>query len=192
MVKSFWNARAPERRSRITALAAVLLGSAATATHAQPLAANAITLNSSTTILVDSSQPVPIQRAAQDLASDMQKVFGTEPKIITSATQAGPVAGSVSIVLGDEDPGVAPADHDSDSEAFSITSGGSNPQVIRLAGSGMRGTLYAIYQFSQQYLGVDPMYYWTDHEPARRAAIHLQRGARRCRPDADVAGACDS
>jgi hypothetical protein len=173
MVKSFWIARGPERRSRITALAAVLLGSATTAAHAQPLAANAITLNSSTTILVDSSQPVPIQRAAQDLASDMQKVFGTEPKIITSATQAGPVAGSVSIVLGDEDPGVAPADHDSDSEAFSITSGGSNPQVIRLAGSGMRGTLYAIYQFSQQYLGVDPMYYWTDHEPARRAAIHL-------------------
>jgi hypothetical protein len=134
----------------------------------------AITLNSRATILVDAQQPVPIQRAAQDLASDMKKVFGTAPEIVTTAEQAG----AVSIVLGDEASG-APADHVSAPEAFSITSGlaplgnGRKAQVIRLAGSDMRGTLYAIYQFSQQYLGVDPMYYWTDHQPATHASIEL-------------------
>ena len=135
--------------------------------HAQ--GGGSITLDSHATILVDSTQPVPIRRAAEDLAADMAKVFGTAPKIVTSEAEAGPV----SIVLADEDQGTAPADHDSAPEAFSITTGGSKPQVIRLAGSGMRGTIYAIYQFSQDYLGVDPMYYWTDHEPAKHSSIEL-------------------
>jgi hypothetical protein len=121
-------------------------------------ASRAITLDGDATILVDSQQPVPVQRAAQDLASDMQKVFGHAPRIVSTEQEAGPV----SIVLGDEASG-APADHDSAPEAFSITAGsamvgsGHTAQVIRLAGSDMRGTLFAIYQFSQQYLGVDPM-----------------------------------
>jgi hypothetical protein len=135
---------------------------------------HAIALDSSATILVDSKQPVPIQRAAHDLASDMQKVFGRAPGIISTEQDAGPVT----VVLGNEASG-APADHDSAPEAFSITTGQANlgsgrmVQVIRLAGSDMRGTLYAIYQFSQQYLGVDPMYYWTDHEPDRRTFIQI-------------------
>jgi hypothetical protein len=37
----------------------------------------------------------------------------------------------------------------------------------------MRGTIYAIYQFSEQYLGIDPLYYWTDHDPARRTSLTL-------------------
>ena len=37
----------------------------------------------------------------------------------------------------------------------------------------MRGTIYAIYEFSQRYLGVDPMYLWTDKMPARRVSITL-------------------
>lgn len=144
----------------------------AMAAHAQTPTGHSITLDSRATILIESGQDGPIRLAAQDLASDMQKVFGTAPKIIASEAQAGPV----SIVLDDEDPGVAPADHDPAPEAFSITGGGTRPQVIRLAGSDMRGTLYAIYQFSQQYLGVDPMYYWTDHQPVRHTAIQIPAG----------------
>jgi hypothetical protein len=135
---------------------------------------HAITLDGRATILVDPEQPAPIRLAAQDLASDMQKVFGHAPAIIGTQRDAGPVT----ILLGDEASG-APADHDSAPEAFSITSGsatllsGRKNPVIRLAGSDMRGTLFAIYEFSQQYLGVDPMYYWTDHEPARRSSIQI-------------------
>lgn len=161
--------RTCHRRSCITSLAAAALWLAATGLSAQTTSGSAITLNSKATILVDASQPQPIRLAAQDLASDMQKVFGAAPQIVSTPAQAGPV----SIVLGDEDPGAAPADHDTKPEAFSITSGGSSPHVIRLAGSDMRGTLYAIYQFSQQYLGVDPMYYWTDHQPAKHAALSI-------------------
>lgn len=133
-----------------------------------------ITLDSRATILVDSGQPGPVQRAAEDLASDMEKVFGQKPRIVSTAEDAG----AVTIVLGDEATG-APADHDAAPEAFSITTGtatlggGRKAEVIRLAGSDMRGTIYAIYQFSQEYLGVDPMYYWTDHEPAKHAFVRI-------------------
>ncbi len=161
--------RRGDSRAAVTALI-VLMSAGASAQSGD----HAIIVNSRATILGDSSQPVPVQRAAHDLASDMQMVFGAAPKIISTEEDAGPVT----IVLGDEASG-APADHDSAPEAFSITTGsatlndGHASQVIRLAGSDMRGTLFAIYQFSQKYLGVDPMYYWTDHTPARRTSISI-------------------
>jgi hypothetical protein len=33
--------------------------------------------------------------------------------------------------------------------------------------------MWGIYSFCEQHLGVDPMYYWTDHEPARMPALEL-------------------
>jgi hypothetical protein len=104
----------------------------------------------------------------------MRKVFGVEPKIVSSEESAGPVT----IVVGDDSSG-APADHGSIPESFSITTGsatwngGRAVKVIRLTGADMRGTIYAIYQFSQQYLGIDPMYYWTDNKPVHRAFVRL-------------------
>ncbi len=137
-------------------------------------AGSGITLNSNCSILVGADQPGPVHLAAEDLATDMRKVFGVEPRIIQKETDAGPVA----IVIGDDLSG-APSDHSTAPESFSITAGlatwngGRKEKIVRLAGSDMRGTLYAIYQFSQQYLGVDPMYYWTDHQPVRRTSIQI-------------------
>src|SRR6185312_14118056 len=57
-------------------------------------------------------------------------------------------------------------------ESFSISTAKLKARpVLVLAGADMRGAIYAVYQFSQQYLGVDPLYYWTDHEPARRTSL---------------------
>jgi glycosyl hydrolase family 115 (putative glucuronidase) len=62
-------------------------------------------------------------------------------------------------------------------ESFSISvakaSWSDKTRVVVLTGPDLRGTMYAIYQFSQDYLGVDPMYYWTDSQPARRASIEI-------------------
>ena len=46
----------------------------------------------------------------------------------------------------------------------------------------MRGTIYAIYEFSQRILGVDPMYLWTDKQPAKRASITLPADFARTYP----------
>jgi hypothetical protein len=46
----------------------------------------------------------------------------------------------------------------------------------------MRGTLFAIYQFSQSYLGIDPMYLWTDKQPEKRTSITLPQNFARIYP----------
>ncbi len=169
-------------RSRHTVATLCLWGGAVLFTGGGPqllaqTAASPGTLDGRATILVEPQQPVPVQRAAQDLAADMKMVFGTAPRVITKPEDAGPVV----FVLGDQGgfPGAARPHHAAEPEAFSITSqpwklpGGRQVEVVRLAGSDMRGTLYALYQFSQVHLGVDPMYYWTDHLPARRTSVPL-------------------
>jgi hypothetical protein len=42
-----------------------------------------------------------------------------------------------------------------------------------LTGADMRGTIYAIYEFSQEFLGVDPLYYWTDATPEKRDSVNV-------------------
>ena len=38
-----------------------------------------------------------------------------------------------------------------------------------LTGSDLRGAIYAVYEFSRKFFGVDPLYFWTDLRPARKA-----------------------
>jgi hypothetical protein len=49
---------------------------------------------------------------------------------------------------------------------------------IVLTGADVRGTIYAIYRFSQEHLGVDPFWWWTDHAPARRQRMAMAAGYR--------------
>jgi AcrB/AcrD/AcrF family len=59
--------------------------------------------------------------------------------------------------------------------AFSIASlsGKGKPRpVVCLTGADIRGTIFAN-QFSQSYLGVDPMYLWTDKKPEKRSSVTL-------------------
>ncbi len=135
--------------------------------------ADSIVVDARVTILERADASLPIKRATQDLQDDFAKVFGTRPRIVSDAQDAGPVT----ITIGEEStlpPALRPAGATAP-ESFSIavarTTEGT--RTIVLTGPDMRGTLYAIYQFSQDYLGVDPMYYWTDKEPVRRKSIAI-------------------
>jgi hypothetical protein len=133
-------------------------------------AGNGLAIDARVTIVVGADEPGPVHRAAEDLASDFSKVFGTKPKI---AEQAG---GSGATVLIGDAAKLAEAmrpENVTDAESFSIA---VKRKTVVLSGADMRGTIYAIYQFSQEYLGVDPEYYWTDHEPERRARVELPTG----------------
>ncbi len=135
-----------------------------------------IVLDPSVTILESADAPEPVQKAAQDLASDFQKVMGKKPHIVTSQAEAGPTT----ILIG-EQANIPETMRNADlkaPESFSISvtsaSFGDKPsKIILLTGPDMRGTMYAVYEFSQEYLGIDPMYYWTDHEPQHRASIEI-------------------
>lgn len=120
-----------------------------------------LTLDSATTIVLGSGQPGSVREAVNDLASDFERVIGGRPRIVARREDA---AGPAIVIATGGTGGV---------ESFSIA---ARDGAVTLTGRDMRGTIYAIYQFSEEFLGVDPLYYWTDHSPARRARIEVTDG----------------
>lgn len=140
--------------------------------HARTVKSDVITLRPAVTILISRDEPTPVQRAAEDLATDLQSVTGTRPKIVNRKEDAGTQAIWIS------EQSKLPENMRSqvkDPESFSIAvrrDSGQHPSVV-LCGADMRGTIYAVYEFSSEFLGIDPLYYWTDHAPVHRAAIEI-------------------
>ena len=137
--------------------------------------ASRIIITSRANIFIDAREPQPVQRAAQDLAKDFGKVFGKPAEIVHDPNWAS----RTTLWISDEYNLPAGVQKPSGWERLSIqaaTNPWPNPpagQGIVLTGSDMRGTIFAIYQFSRQFLGVDPFYWWTDHQPARRVSISI-------------------
>jgi len=136
-----------------------------------------VVLDATVTILQRPDQPQPVQQAAEDLATDLQTVMGKRPRIVNRAEDAG----AVTILVGEQaklPEAIRPTSLTA-AESFSISVRTANwdkrrpTRVVLLAGADMRGTIYAIYEFSRKYLGIDPLYYWTDREPAHRASIEI-------------------
>ena len=136
-----------------------------------------VVLDASVTILQLPDQSQPVQKATEDLATDLQTVMGSRPRIVHREEDAG----AVTIMVGEQGKVPEPIRPTSLTavESFSISVRTANwdkrrpTKVVLLAGADMRGTIYAVYEFSRKYLGIDPLYYWTDREPARRAAIEI-------------------
>jgi Ni/Co efflux regulator RcnB len=155
--------------SGLLALTAAVLGLAARPAPAQ---GSRIAIDSSVTLVESASAPGPVLRATQDLENDFRKVLGAAPKVVRSLEEAGPT--TLLIAENGHLPAGVNCATTSNREAFAfstVTAGGKH--VVCLTGADMRGTIYAIYEFSQSVLGVDPMYLWTDKEPAKRTSILL-------------------
>jgi len=135
-----------------------------------------VTLDARLTIVVGSNEPGPVRRAAEDLASDFGKVFGSKPKLEPQADGTG-----TTVLIGESQklPETMRPENVTETESFSIA---AKDKTLVLAGADMRGTIYAIYQFSQEFLGVDSMYYWTDHDPVRRTRVALPDGLSKTYP----------
>jgi hypothetical protein len=163
--------------TRFTAMASfslcLLLAAQGKSAVAQP---QRIAIDGSSVLVEAAGEPRPVHRATEDLRSDFAKVFGRAPRVVTRLEDAGPKA----ILIGQNanlPAGVSCATASgTEAFAFSVVNAGSGaaPQrVVCLTGADMRGIIYAIYEFSQRVLGVDPMYLWTDREPTKRASILL-------------------
>ena len=134
------------------------------------LAPARVRVTAATTIFIDSREPAPLQKAASDLAADFQRVFGRRANIVHTQGKTG----ESTVWIACNEPLPAPVTKPSGWENLRIqTIDNANTHEVVLTGSDMRGAIYAVYQFSQQFLGVDPLYYWTDHAPARRAEVVL-------------------
>jgi hypothetical protein len=165
----------PRHKNRAAATARYLIPFLFVSSWVPCAALPKVTLNSQTTVLIDPREPQPIQMAAKDLASDLEKVFGNPARFVRQPSGAGPV--TICVAFNYNLPNAVPKP--SGWERLKIQSD-SNPwpgsparQAVILTGSDVRGTIYAIYQFSQQFLGVDPLYWWADHPPMRRSRVSV-------------------
>ena len=134
-----------------------------------------ITIDSSVTIVESLDEPAPARRATEDLLNDFAKVFGQAPNLTDHLEDSGQVA---ILISGPKTPDFGArckAPTGTEAFAFSVVHLGGRQvrDMICLTGADTRGTIYAIYQFSQMVLGTDPMYLWTDKVPERRNAITL-------------------
>ncbi|HVH70078.1 MAG TPA: glycosyl hydrolase 115 family protein [Candidatus Dormibacteraeota bacterium] len=135
-----------------------------------------IAIDSTVTLLLSPEEPGPLEEAAKDLQDDFDRVLGKKPRIVHRLDDAS----LVTIWIGEKSKlpeGMRPEGL-SEPESFSISvtpakEESPSTKAVLLTGADMRGTVYAIYEFSEEYLGIDPLYYWTDHEPARRPRIEL-------------------
>ncbi|UGQ47589.1 glycosyl hydrolase 115 family protein [Massilia endophytica] len=119
-------------------------------------------------------------RAARDLQADIQRVSGALP-----ALKLGPAAGKQAVIVGTigrsalVDQLIASGKLDASSirgkwEGWMMQTI-DNPmpgvsQALVIAGSDKRGTIYGIYELSEQ-IGVSPWYWWADVPPVRHATI---------------------
>ena len=166
-------------------LLVVLPGWGVARCDAQGADARVVLSGSITRMAVAPQEPAPVLRAARDLANDFSKVFGSTPVIVNSPQEAGPV--TIFVAESSHLPAGVSCTRSTGTEAFafsvvSVGAGATRHQLVCLVGTDMRGTIYAIYEFSQSVLGVDPMYLWTDKLPARRTSIVLPAGFARVYP----------
>src|SRR5690348_13970113 len=100
----------------------------------------AVVINASTQIVFDRAEPAPLQKAAADLSADFRRVFGRRG-VITGGAASGATTIRIALDKNSQKP--------SGWETFRIQ---ASPSSILLTGSDLRGAIYAVYQFSQQFL----------------------------------------
>jgi len=132
-------------------------------------------IDGKTTLFVGADEPEALKRAVEDLAVDLEKVFGIPYTVTHKLADCTPttivVALNANIPNGLERPegwekllikGVPHPFEDAPIE-----------QALVLTGSDKRGAIYAVYEFAERFLGVDPLYWWTDNEPEQKTNLQL-------------------
>lgn len=125
-------------------------------------------------IILHESEPGPIQLAVADLQRDLETVLGERSPTVSNfeaagarpaLVVAGPDAAWSEVKLSDRVRGW-------ESHGVYLRHVNDQPFVI-LHGSDVRGTIYAIYTFSREFLGVEPLWYWAQQPPKPKAAIDI-------------------
>lgn len=129
-------------------------------------------------IRYDSSDYKGVVRAAGDLQADIFAVLGRKPEL-TATTTAGRgefiigTLGKSRLIDGLVASGKLKADKlKGRLESFVVATIDGN---LVIAGSDKRGTIYGIYELSQQ-LGVSPWYWWADAPIAKRSDAFVRAG----------------
>ncbi len=129
---------------------------------AQP---NSFEINKDVKIYLHPDELGPVQQAANDLQRDLTAVLGEQPEIVSQLPDTGEV---IIIASGDYFHGEKPSVEGW--EAHQIYA--DNGRVV-LNGADMRGTIYAIYSFSEEFLGINPLWFWASETPEMKESIEV-------------------
>lgn len=138
------------------------------------------------TIFVDKDDWAGVLRAASDLQADVERVSGVKPELVTGRRPSGAVVviagtlGKSALIDALVRSGKIKVDSISGKwESFAIaTVDRPMPGVGRalvIAGSDKRGTIYGLYEISEQ-IGVSPWYWWADVPPQHHHALFIKAG----------------
>ncbi|GAB3180632.1 glycosyl hydrolase 115 family protein [Telluribacter humicola] len=115
--------------------------------------------NQQAVIVLAASEPSCVHLAAADLVQDVQKITGKTLRIVSSVPTQGTF-----ISISTQNKGAW--------EMYDVTSRDGN---LYIKGSDERGTMFGIYHFLEEYLRVDPLYFWSDREPEKRTTLSWNR-----------------
>jgi hypothetical protein len=143
--------------------------------------------NATATIHVDSTDHAGVIRAANDLRADVARVTGKRPALIQGEGEPGPNAilvgtlgrsGLIDRMVQEGKIDVAAIREKWESFLIQVV---PNPMPgvasgLVIAGSDKRGTIFGIYDLSEQ-MGVSPWYWWGDVPAEQKAALFVKAGA---------------
>ncbi len=125
------------------------------------------------TVVIAENEDEPIKRAVGDLNRDFVKVLRTSPLVRNSITKGK----SVQIIVVNEASGAFQVDKNKLKELDGFESHRiyvvASENKIYLHGKDMRGTIFAIYKFSEKILGVPALWYFSSWVPDVRAKIEV-------------------
>jgi len=138
-----------------------------------PEADKVITLEPGVPILVDPAEPGPVHRAVKDLQRDLELVLGVRSPIVhslpdTAGQNAIVVSGTGSLTAKFRDS----SSHGSEGHLITVNNAANVPHVV-LQGADMRGTIYAIYEFSKEFLNIPPLWFWASWEHDRLSSVDI-------------------
>jgi hypothetical protein len=128
-------------------------------------------LRPGTPIIISDTEPAPVRRAVRDLQRDLKKVLGVESPVLGSmsslrGTPAILVTGPASPLAKWGDPAIKGWE----SHGVFIRRSNSTTLVV-LQGADTRGTIYAVYEFSERFLGIPAAWYWASWVPKAKRQI---------------------
>lgn len=125
-------------------------------------------------IVFSDKEPGPLKIALKAFLKDFQSVMGTEPKLVKKMDSNN---SKPEIVIVNRASGflAVPSDKLRELDGFEshrIYADKENNRIY-LEGNDLRGTIYAIYTFSEEILGVPPLKYWCSWIPDKRDEVKV-------------------
>lgn len=118
-------------------------------------------------VCVSDDAPECLKMAVRDLVSDIKKITGKEIRVSHEKAENTP-----NLIIG------IAGNYPLNQKEFKTFSGKWECYAIKTAGNDLiisgsdeRGAMFGIYDFIENYLGVDPLYFWSGLEPEKKAEL---------------------